>query len=122
MNFPGSILYIGFLVLGIGIGYSMRRECNHSGVLALEKDNVTCHTDLKHYKDDFYDIKQQLSDCTQNKDTFQEKHQVTDRELAKCEATTPLLLEGRNNNYHDEYKKCTEQLTECTKKSSGYFS
>ena len=125
MNFPGWILYcavtFGFLVFGVGIGYFIGSD----GVLALEKDNVTCHTDLTHYKDDLKDIKQQLTDCTQNKDTFRDQHQMTDRKLATCEATTPQL-EWRNTD-NDEHKKCVEQLQECTKKlgnskSTGYFS
>ena len=76
---------LGLLVGGNAIGYHLRsdEECKRklatceaggltsalekAGLLTLEKNNATCHTDLRHYKDNLEKCNTQLNSCEADK-------------------------------------------------------
>ncbi len=68
--------------------------------MTLEKNNATCHTDLKHYKDDLEKCNTRLNSCEIDKDNCGTERGKVQIDLATCTAGCALQpqIEGKTEN------------------------
>ena len=127
--------------------YSKENYCNEM-LLNLEKDNVACHTDLKHVEEKSDKCEAKYIQSEEDRESFKDKTVELNNDLTECRLTCKEQIEnesdkrgkeweGKSQRWKEKYEKwkgkyeecvrtqvlhdkCQKDLNVCEKKVKGY--